>query len=290
MEIIADSFAEIYSKSRKILLEKGEYVSPKGVQTLEMLDINFVLTNPNSRVAYHPKRKFSLPFAVAESIMLFCPTDKVQYIARLNPRIREFSDDGERLNGSYGYRIALYIENIVNKLKEDPSTRQAVLSIYTLKDSTIKSKDIPCTLTLQFMIRKNRLEMFTNMRSNDLFWGVPYDIFQFTILQEIIANELEIGMGSYHHKAASLHVYTDRHLEMLESIHSMEPVDFAVYYKIIDMWLMAQSVMNLEYAIPEHKNGPFIEILRFSEQKRRKMIPDSLTEHSMWAEKFLRNK
>jgi thymidylate synthase len=45
------------------------------------------------------------------------------------------------------------------------------------------------------------------MRSNDVFLGLPYDVFNFTMLQELMAVELGIELGSYIHFAASLHLY-----------------------------------------------------------------------------------
>src|SRR5207247_7673262 len=68
-------------------------------------------------------------------------------------------------------------------------------------------KDIPCTCTLQFMIRKDRLYLFTNMRSNDAFLGMAHDIFCFTMLQEIVARDLSIDIGTYKHSVGSFHLY-----------------------------------------------------------------------------------
>jgi thymidylate synthase len=57
------------------------------------------------------------------------------------------------------------------------------------------------------MIRDDRLMMFTNMRSNDAFIGLPYDIFAFTMIQEILARTLDFEVGTYKHAVGSLHLY-----------------------------------------------------------------------------------
>jgi thymidylate synthase len=72
------------------------------------------------------------------------------------------------------------------------------------------------------------------MRSNDAIWGLPYDVFLFTFLQEMMAIELKVELGSYYHFAGSLHLY-ERHLglanRILESqstsLHEIEmpPID-----------------------------------------------------------------
>ena len=49
--------------------------------------------------------------------------------------------------------------------------------------------------------------MTTYMRSNDLWMGFPYDVFQFTCLQTLLAMELDVELGTYTHVAGSLHLY-----------------------------------------------------------------------------------
>src|SRR5262249_5641171 len=51
------------------------------------------------------------------------------------------------------------------------------------------------------------LHMMTSMRSNDVYFGLPHDVFAFTFLQEIVARTLSLELGAYHHSVGSLHVY-----------------------------------------------------------------------------------
>lgn len=57
------------------------------------------------------------------------------------------------------------------------------------------------------MIRNNRLNLIVNMRSNDIFKGLTFDVFQFTLLQELMAAELGVELGTYTHIDNNLHVY-----------------------------------------------------------------------------------
>jgi len=57
------------------------------------------------------------------------------------------------------------------------------------------------------MIRDDRLIMVTSMRSNDVFIGLPYDVFAFTMIQEILARTLGVEVGPYKHVVGSLHLY-----------------------------------------------------------------------------------
>jgi thymidylate synthase len=58
------------------------------------------------------------------------------------------------------------------------------------------------------MIRQEKLDLLTNMRSNDVMWGMAHDIFCFTMLQEIMARTLAIDVGTYKHAVGSLHLYS----------------------------------------------------------------------------------
>jgi len=69
------------------------------------------------------------------------------------------------------------------------------------------SGDIPCNVVSLLKVREGRLEWMQVMRSNDLFRGLPYNIVQFTFLQEVFAGWLGIGMGTYNQLSDSLHMY-----------------------------------------------------------------------------------
>jgi len=97
----------------------------------------------------------------------------------------------------------------VNLLKASPYSRRAVIQLFDASDIGARRKEIPCTCTLQFVIRNQRLQMITSMRSNDAFLGLPHDVFTFTMLQEIIARELGVELGPYRHFVGSMHLYDD---------------------------------------------------------------------------------
>ncbi|NQV15375.1 thymidylate synthase, partial [bacterium] len=104
------------------------------------------------------------------------------------------------------------VETIIKRLRRKPHSRRAVIQLFEAEDIQDAHLDIPCTCSLQFMVRDRRLDMFTHMRSNDAYLGLPHDIFAFTMIQEIIARTLSIDIGTYKHFVGSLHLY-DRNLD-----------------------------------------------------------------------------
>jgi hypothetical protein len=93
------------------------------------------------------------------------------------------------------------------RLKEDTSSRRAAISIFHPEDVTRNSKDIPCTFGLFYHIRDNLLHATTVMRSNNAFILMPYNIFEFALLAEVLASELGVEVGSLTHNAISMHLY-----------------------------------------------------------------------------------
>lgn len=225
-----ETMSELYEKIGKQLIEAPIY-SPRGMETKELVGQSFELVNPRNRLMFNDLRKFGLAHAIVESLMLFVGCRSLQPFTHFNKEMTRFSDDGRTLHGSYGYRLFGSIYAAIKMLKEDPDTRRCVLNIYSNeKDLYKESKDIPCTLTIQFMIRNNKLNMHVNMRSNDIIWGTPYDVFMFTIMQEVVANELGIDVGSYYHNAASLHVYSKHYYLLDELSKGVNNIDVGFRY------------------------------------------------------------
>ena len=136
------------------------------------------------------------------------------------------------------------IKSIINKLTKDRDSRQALLVIWDPAIDNTPTKDFPCTSVMQFFIRENKLHMIVYMRSNDIIRGTTYDVFNFTMIQEIIANELDVELGNYYHNTGSIHLYETDYDWAKTIINS----DYKYYPNIISMSRMPQQKGNLDFA------------------------------------------
>lgn len=98
--------------------------------------------------------------------------------------------------GGYGPRLfqrdsTSQVRRVIDLLTRKRSSRRAVLQVFDRRDLETDHEEIPCTCTLQFLVRDDRLHMLTNMRSHDAYTGMPHDFFCFTMIQEIVARSLE---------------------------------------------------------------------------------------------------
>lgn len=207
MFIEAEGFSEVYKKICKYLLNKGEKSCPRNMNTQETEGIVIKVKNPRTRIINNKLREVSISFAIGEWLWCMEGRNDLEMIQYYAPSYNKYSDDGKTLNGAYGPRIRKSLPQILELLKKDSDTRRAVIPIYDQRDVGLESKDIPCTLNFQFLIRNNKLDMIVNMRSNDIFLGFPYDIFNFTMWQEYVACKLNIEVGEYTHIVNNLHFY-----------------------------------------------------------------------------------
>jgi len=228
--IQGDNFNSLYRTLHEVILSNGIISRPRGMEIYELLNCSIILTNPRNRLLESKVRKHSYTYACGEFFWYLRGTDSVDEIAFYLNRMRDFSDDGKTLNSAYGNRIfgihkdfSNQWQNVVNNLIKDRDSRQAVITINYSHDLDKPSKDVPCTLNLQFIIRNNKLNMITRMRSNDTYMGLIYDVFSFTLLQEMMYNTLneifmkKLELGSYVHNAGSSHMYA-RDLEGVYAI------------------------------------------------------------------------
>lgn len=176
----------------------------------EICDAVFCVEDPTRNIVSSVVRKMPMRYAVGELAWYLSGSNKVSDISRFAKKWVDISDDGVTNNSAYGYRIKekfgfdqwKYIKSMLTK---DPNSRQAIIHIKDANNA--KTKDIPCTVYLQFLLRDGKLNLSVHMRSNDIWMGVPYDMFSFCFLQMLMAMELGVEIGTYTHYAGSLHMY-----------------------------------------------------------------------------------
>lgn len=161
------------------LIGQGTQVAPRGQTTLEILH-NTMVVDMKYPVLLEPARKLNYRFMAAEAYWILSGNDKLANIAPYNSRITQFSDDGVVFAGAYGPRYVAQRQYVVDTLKRDLDSRQATITIW--QPNPAPSKDIPCTVALNFMVRDSKLHLHAFMRSSDAWLGVPYDVFNFTMM------------------------------------------------------------------------------------------------------------
>lgn len=190
------------------LVDEGRPVVSRGLSTLELTGVTLEFPDPTGvMLPIGVNRKINTRLAAVEALQLVSGNGDPSLLLRASPSYADVLVHPENLTyGSYGLRLRYQWDSLIGLLRREPDTRRAVLTIWR-EDDLSHDGDRPCTLTLQFLIRDDRLELIVNMRSQDVYRGVPYDVFMFSQAQLSLAAQLGVGVGRYTHHVGSLHLY-----------------------------------------------------------------------------------
>lgn len=192
--------------------------SGRGGETAELLHVVMEISDPRQRWVASRRPAINPAFALVEAFWIVAGRQDAWLPAFWNPRLPQFCGTAQLLDGAYGHRLRAHfgvdqLERVYRTLEARPDSRQAVFQIWDARadlpddDGTPARDDIPCNVLAMPKVRGGRLEWLQVLRSNDMFRGLPYNIVQFTALQEMLSGWLGVELGSYHHVSDSLHAY-----------------------------------------------------------------------------------
>ena len=213
MFVNAENATEAWEKWWTILAKAHEgeqQTSRDGDVHSEVINAVTVINDPTRSLVNSDIRKLATRYAIGEMLWYMSGNSHLKEIQKYTKNWDRMSDDGVYVNSNYGWCIKHKYgfdqwEFVKTLLTKDPNTRQAVIHIKEADRNP--SKDVNCTVCLQFFIRDDMLHLTTYMRSNDLWMGFPYDVFQFMNMQVLMSMELGVSLGTYTHIAGSLHLY-----------------------------------------------------------------------------------
>ena len=213
------SISELYPALLQRVIEDGNEVAPRGMQTLEVAPLGFELTDPRQSLVLQKARRLNYAYAIVERLSLVSGQADPDMLCFYIDKLRDYVNPETRcFDGAYGPRVRPQLDYVYEELQRDPASRRAVIAIYSEADQR-ESLDVPCTLALHFLIRHSKLDLMVNMRSSDLFLGLPYDVSQFAFLQQLVAGWLSIQPGRYIQWAHSAHVY-EQHIGRAQGVVS----------------------------------------------------------------------
>lgn len=189
------------------LNQSGYTVRPRGQLVKEDLGCNIYIANPMDNLVYNEFRKLS-PYYCAGEYMWYKSGDNTpESIEKHSKFWKKIANEDGTINSNYGRYIfkEKQWDMVVDILRKDPDSRQAIFQIPITENQG--TKDVPCTSSIQFFIRDNKLYCTVYMRSNDIWLGFPYDVFNFTMWQIEMAKELGVELGWYRHVVGSMHLY-----------------------------------------------------------------------------------
>lgn len=198
------------SKLVQCLNSYDHIVHPRGMEVREVVNGHYTVPMP----AYIElaNRKVNVPFMLREAAWIISGSNRLEDLTPFIPRYADFSDDGKFLKGAYGPKVIDQLPYVVDAIAGDVDTRQAVLTIW--RERPGPSRDIPCTVAMQFLVRDDKLHSVVTMRSQDIVLGFTFDVFTFSMVAKavqllLLERGIEVELGDLHVNAGSMHLYSD---------------------------------------------------------------------------------
>lgn len=192
--------------------------SRNGTVTMFPFPVITTYERPDERVMFWAERDANPFFHLMEALWMLGGDDRVDFPSMFAPNLLNYSDDGKTFNGAYGYRWRRYwgydqLLEVISLLSDDPTTRRAVIQIWSASDLTNQtSKDLPCNTSVMFQVNPStrKLDMTVTNRSNDIVWGAyGANAVHFSMLHELVATAAGIPLGRYYQFSNNLHAYQD---------------------------------------------------------------------------------
>ncbi len=229
MEIFALNNNDMLKKAVLAIREHGIESDPGNAEintdgTRFIDGVTITVADPRDRWLSVEGRNSSALAAIGETFWVLSGRNDIRFLSRVLPRAVNFSDDGVTWRGAYGPRLYNYgqLDSVINRLRNNPNTRQAYLTIYDpaldsdeslaahSETGEAKTKDMICNLALLFSITEERLNITVINRSQDVLWGMSsINFIEFSILQEVLAKVLNVEVGNYKLFSNNLHYYNN---------------------------------------------------------------------------------
>lgn len=166
-------------------------------------------------------RNANIRFNMAEALFILSGVYISKFFNEINENIKNYAEPDGIFNAAYGGRMFWYrnipgaakynsLRAIIAAHREDEYNRRMFLQICdAYYDMLPAVKDRACNQLVQFIKNPitNRLDMTVTSRSADIVWGMTYDVFNFTVLHEIVATLLNEVRGRFIYNIQSLHIY-----------------------------------------------------------------------------------
>lgn len=222
--IVGHTFADVYEKSMRMLMENPEYRSkPRGLDVYECLNVGLHIEDPTSNLFRYEDKSLTLPtgYVKKEMCLYLLGSNDARDFTKASKFWDGIKTKSGKINSAYGNLIfnkslkdgRSQFDWAFDSLKNDKDSRQAFMRFNNTTHQYEGNKDVPCTFIMTFHIRNNKLNATVEMRSNDLIKGTTYDIPSFILFQRLMLLRLrevypDLGMGFYEHFNSSFHLYS----------------------------------------------------------------------------------
>ena len=226
----------------KHVLENGELKEDRtgtGTKSVFGYQMRFNLSDGFPMVT---TKKLHLKSIIYELLWFLSGDTNIKYLKDNGVNIwNAWADSNGDLGPVYGFQWRNWnndgidqISNLINDLKNNPSSRRHLISAWnpSVLPDTSKSFETnvangkaalpPCHAFFQFHIINGKLSCQLFQRSADIFLGVPFNIASYSLLTLMIAQVCDLQPGDFIHTFGDAHIYSN-HFDQMKLQLTREP-------------------------------------------------------------------
>lgn len=209
-----DTTEDTWKNALRFVMQEGkDFIDKDGRTCREIMNLNIEIKNPSDDI--------TSPIEIISSFKgwVYPRLDEIANITLT----RKYSPGHSYV---YGQRIFSF-DNSINQidkfiiplLRKDETTRRAIISLWHPNlDSNIYNKEAPSLVLIGFFIRDEKIDITATIRSNNIFFGFPANIYQIHILHEYVGQRLNKTLGKINLTLLSAHIFEDQFNNIREII------------------------------------------------------------------------
>lgn len=154
-------------------------------------------------------------------------------------------ENAYKFHGNPPIKLVDQVDYLLYQLKTNPSSRRHITMLWN-PDDLDNMALTPCVYETQWHVKNNKLHLEVRCRSNDMALGNPFNVFQYNVLQRMVAQVLGYELGEYIYHIGDAHIYI-RHIEGLKEQISRES------YEAPTIWINPEVKNFYDFTIDDFK-------------------------------------
>jgi thymidylate synthase len=124
---------------------------------------------------------------------------------------------------AYGWIVNRYqlVQQLIDKIKNNPDDRRMIMSLW--QDEYLKTAALPsCVWNSQWRVLDGKLNCMVTVRSNDVALGMPFNVTQYAILVNMLAQVTGYKSGIMTYVINDAHIYENQIDGINEQMNNLE--------------------------------------------------------------------
>jgi thymidylate synthase len=119
---------------------------------------------------------------------------------------RHFPSAKKNERGEWEISEVDQIQYVIDEIRRNPNSRRLVVTAWEPGNATT-SKLPPCHYTFVFNVNRGKLNCHLTQRSGDIALGIPFNLAAYSLLTQVIAQQVGLEPGEFAHTIVDAHIY-----------------------------------------------------------------------------------